>query len=332
MLNELPEYLTNLKNLSHLYLLQHTTWKKIPQGIGKPHFLRTLPICVVSEEDAGCGIAMLGNLNDLRGSLKIYDLRHVKEARLARIANLIDKRGLRKLILGWSTSIGDDDDFNVLEELQRHSNLKRLSIENFGGDRFPHWVSSGLALPNIISISMDDCDHCEHVPSFAELPCLEKLNIESMMRVKSMGSGMSSYRSLKKLHLKRLQNLEEWLEEEVMFPCLEMCIEDCPNLRRAPHSFPSLKSLVLDDVGGTGVVSITSSLTSLASLTIGECEDLVLLSKACLLKNHQLEEAIVYDCPQLQAFAQNNNGEEVDVVECSLQELKLGGCPKLKKL
>ncbi|KAK9159492.1 hypothetical protein Syun_005833 [Stephania yunnanensis] len=125
-----------------------------------------------------------------------------------------------------------------------------------------------------------------------------------------------------------MPNLEEWFEgNEVCYE--ELSIKNCPNLKMTPHSFPSLKSLKLEDVGGTGVVSITSSLASLTSLSITRCEDLEFLPEGLLTNNDQLIIFNVEMCPKLQAFQ-----EEGLMVSnsSSLRELQIEMCDALKSI
>ncbi|KAK9116244.1 hypothetical protein Sjap_015191 [Stephania japonica] len=296
-LTELPEDLKNLKKLRHLLIDEYEKWKKMPQAMGELDQLQTLPIFVASEEDVGCGITILKNLNNLRGTLDIHCLCRVKEASLAKGANLSEKSNLRELRLHWDrhspkgdegddslvlkehSFVGDDsvleerscigggvggDDFLMLEVLRPHTNLQWLTIDCYGGVEFLAQVLSGSSLPNLVSMKLSNCNHCEHIPSFSELPQLESLEMKNMSIVKRIGgrgAWQSSYPRLKKLVLRSVPNLEEWF-----------------GAAAGTVLFPSLKSLVLTNVGGMGVVSITSSLiTSLTSLQIEDCKELEFL-------------------------------------------------------
>ncbi|KAK9130712.1 hypothetical protein Sjap_011199 [Stephania japonica] len=295
----------------------------MPQAIGKLHQLQTLPLFVTCEKN---GISALENLNNLGGTLDIHRLCLVKEASLAKGGNLIDKGKLRKLGLHWDSDdghdscVGDDcDDLQVLKELQPHPNLKELSIEGLRRVEFPGWVSNGLLLPNVVAIEISNCSERKQIRSFGELPCLKSLKI------------------------KDISSLEEWAEgNDVigMFPCLEeLEMYNCRNLRRAPHSFPSLKSLIFWNVGGIGVVSITTSLTSLTYLSIRECEDLEFLPEGLLRNNMQLDVVSVDNCPKLQAFREegllltttNDDDDDMEFPNSSLlRELNIRECNALK--
>ncbi|KAK9159521.1 hypothetical protein Syun_005862 [Stephania yunnanensis] len=334
---ELPEDLMNLKKLRHLFIDDGKKWKKMPQAMGKLDELQTLPVFGACQEN---GISVLENLNNLRGTLEIRRLGLVREASLAKKANVLSKSKLRKLELYWDrySSIGDEgSDLHMLEELQPHQNLHELFIEGFGGVQFPRWMSNGSLLPNLKSLMISNCSNCEHISSFGELACLERLEMRNMRNLNSIGGSKddlmdtattpqsSSYSCLKVLELSRMPNLEEWFEgNEVCSE--ELSIELCPNLRMTPHSFPSLKSLKLEYVSGTGVVSITSSLTSLTSLSITRCEDLEFLPEVLLMNNDQLIIFNVKECPKLQAF----KGEGLMVSSSSLRELQITKCDALK--
>ncbi|KAK9138513.1 hypothetical protein Sjap_009107 [Stephania japonica] len=299
-----------------------------------PSSASTLPIFVASEEDLGRGISMLEHLNNLGGTLDIHCLCRVKETSLAKGA-LNEKRNLRELRLHWnrpsSVGGGDGDELLVLEVLRPHTNLQRLSIEGFGGVKFSAWLSSGSNLPYLVSMELSNCNHCENIPSFGGLHRLKKLELRSMA------------------------NLKEWLEGGgVMFPCLEeVSIENCPKLRRAPHLFPKFKSLELENVGGMGVVSITSSLTSLTSLTIKYCEDLEYLQEELVSNNSQLNVVVISNCPKLKAFreeglasASTSVADEIllntflrklviDEIDFSLTRegiLRISKCPELESI
>ncbi|KAK9138810.1 hypothetical protein Sjap_009408 [Stephania japonica] len=98
-LEELPEDLTNLKKLRHLFIDDYEKWKKLAEAVGELLQLRTLPLFVVCKEDAGRGISVLKNLNNLRGSLEIHRLCLMKEVSLAKGPKLSDKGKLRELSL-----------------------------------------------------------------------------------------------------------------------------------------------------------------------------------------------------------------------------------------
>ncbi|KAK9141227.1 hypothetical protein Scep_010908 [Stephania cephalantha] len=321
---ELPEDLINLKKLRHLFIDDGRKWKKMPQAMGKLDELQTLPVFMACPDNE---ISMLENLNNLRGTLEIRLSGLVREASLAKRANVLSKKSkLRKLELYWDrySPIGDEgSDLHVLEELQPHQNLHELFIEGFRGVQFPRWMSNGSLLPNLKSMKISNCSNCEHIPSFGELACLERLEIMKMSNVKSIGGSKdehmdttttpqsSLYSCLKVLKLGRMPNLEEWSEGNEVI------------------TFPRLEELSIENVGGTGVVSVTRSLTSLTSLSITRCKDLEFLSEGLLTNNDQLIFLTITMCSKLQVFK-----EEGLMVSnsSSLRELNIGFCGALKSI
>ncbi|KAK9141224.1 hypothetical protein Scep_010905 [Stephania cephalantha] len=162
--------------------------KNATKAMGKLDELQTSWVFGACQEN---GISVLENLNNLRGALEIRRLGLVREASLAKRANVLSKKSKsRKLELYWDrdSSIGDEgNDLHVLEELQPHQNLHELLIEGFGGVQFPRWMLNGSLLPNLKSIMISYCSLCEHIPSFGELPCLEMVEIMHMRNLKSIG-------------------------------------------------------------------------------------------------------------------------------------------------
>ena len=95
--------------------------------------------------------------------------------------------------LYWNEEDYRDKDEKVLEGLQPHPNLKSLTIEWYGGKKFPSWVNDLSLFHNLIHIKLSWCDKCEEAPTLGHLPCLGVLEIEGMMKVRSIGSEFYRY-------------------------------------------------------------------------------------------------------------------------------------------
>ncbi|XP_028802563.1 putative disease resistance RPP13-like protein 1 [Neltuma alba] len=139
LLVELPADFHKLKNLHHLDL-RFTSLKKIPPHMGK---LKNLQVRLTSFEVGKCNelnIKQLGELN-LQGELSIHELQNVVHGTDALQANLKEKRYLEELCFRWNKDTNDDsqNERDVLEKLRPHQNLKKLSVEYYGGTRFPDW-------------------------------------------------------------------------------------------------------------------------------------------------------------------------------------------------
>uniref|UniRef100_A0A2N9GJI5 Disease resistance RPP13-like protein 1 n=1 Tax=Fagus sylvatica TaxID=28930 RepID=A0A2N9GJI5_FAGSY len=175
-------------------------------------------------------------------------------------ANLRDKLQLNELVLKWG---GDTDDSkkdrDVLDQLQPHAGLTKLTIENYGGTMFSNWL--GHATFNIVSVQIHNCKYCFSLPPFGKLPSLKHLSIVGL-DVEIIGTdfyGTTASRnkpfgSLETLRFKNMSQLQEWHPftddngDAVAFPRLyHLCIENCPNLTKGlPNGLFSLQILSID--------------------------------------------------------------------------------------
>ncbi|XP_058079962.1 putative disease resistance protein RGA1 [Magnolia sinica] len=246
-------------------------------------FLQTLPIFIVGK-DSGCGIRELQGLN-LGGELTIQNLENVMCAADAQEANLKDKPNLCALCFSWGQDIDLQLEGNVeqtLEGLRPHQNLKRLTVEEYMGVRFPHWMSSSL-LPNLIEVSLINCRRCEQLPPLSHLPFLQVLVIRGMDAVKSIGKHFygddvtEAFPSLKRLTIQDMPNLEAWSGSNGrVLPCLNrLNVWGCPKLTTLP-CLPSLKELELKD-GNEMLLGSVANLAALEYLCISSCSMLVSL-------------------------------------------------------
>ncbi|KAL4632534.1 hypothetical protein ACB092_04G058100 [Castanea dentata] len=265
---DLPEELSNLINLRHIYIDEVPS--RMPKNMGLLTCVQTLPIFVVGQ-DEGHSIEELGALKNLRGEIDIYNLDFVEDEEKAKSAKLKEKEIFR-LVLNWGWNCSHEKRgriYNyekVLEGLQPHPNLKSLTIQCYRGKKFPSWV--GLSLHhNLIEIKLRWIKNCEEVPTLGHLPCLRVLEITRMEKVRCIGSEFYSDESCKNtilfpalriLKLECMEVLEEWKDAKewtsagkvLVFPCLEeLTLFDCPKLRYLPdslHTCASLQKLVVN--------------------------------------------------------------------------------------
>ncbi|KAK4539214.1 hypothetical protein RGQ29_031940 [Quercus rubra] len=261
---ELPEELSNLINLRHIYIdeVPHC----MPKNMGLLTCLQTLPIFVVGR-DEGHRIEELGALKNLRGEIDIHNLGFVEDEEEAKSAKLKEKE-IFKLGLYWKGEVGyRDKDEKVLEGLQPHRNLKSLTINGYRGKKFPSWV--GLSLHhNLIEIKLRWFKNCEEVPTLGHLPCLRVLEILGIDKLRCIGSEFYSdesrkntilFPALRILKLEYMDNLEAWKDAKELtsagkvsvFPCLEeLTLLECTELRYLPDSLNTCASLQKLVVGG----------------------------------------------------------------------------------
>ncbi|KAJ8625733.1 hypothetical protein MRB53_034263 [Persea americana] len=345
-IEELPESICNLhglqtlklgyriknfpKNMKKMISLRHVEFYgdcPAPKGIGELTCLRTWPTFVVSEE-SGAGIEELKSLNQLSGRIHIKDLDNIRNGVSAREANLKAKQYLSALELSWSdVDTAADIEGNskeVIENLEPHPNLKKLIVNSYMGMNFPGWM---MILTNLVDIKLSGCKRCEQLPPLWELPRLESLEMEEFSDLKYIVEFHGDHNckdvfpSLKRLHLSRMPNLEEWSsqatnggrqgkerDQQVILKSLcHLRIRDCPKLIQLPwlRLLPSIEHLEIQTVGLDAIEMPTSP--------------------------SSLRELIVSDMPNLERWSpQEADGDEGNqVIFHSLGTLKINECPKL---
>ncbi|KAK9141389.1 hypothetical protein Scep_011070 [Stephania cephalantha] len=380
-LKALPQGLKKLINLRHLKTDLAGSWSEFPRGIGKLTNLQSLPVFKVGGNDDGCSVSELEHLNLLEGKLKFYYLENLRNVAYAEMANLQKKKGIYSLGIEWDRSEEDRTteydiiDESVLEAFQPHSNLKELWMRGFCGTKFPRWIVNGSALCCLLEIYFYRCNDCEYLPNFGQLPLLKKINIDEMKNVKRFGGAWNdwpgnanvedvgveearrsamtktAFPSLESIYLKKMPNLEEWLEPlPTSFPRLEtLYIENCPKLRITPSSFPSLKILDFSPkTSGIAVQSLSANLSTLTFLYVDGCSDLTCLPEELLQRNKLLHTLKIKNCPLFEGFISKNHNSDCgaestgensscnvrtsDVTLNALEVMDIIGCPSFSRI
>ncbi|KAB2594750.1 disease resistance protein RGA2-like [Pyrus ussuriensis x Pyrus communis] len=280
---ELPRDIKKMINLRHL-ILEGCIWLTgMPRGISELHGVRTLNRFVLSESNClgrggSAGLAELGTLQELRGHLEIYNLRHVvSESNVG--TPLKDKHHLHSLELCWIpredvSAVDEEDIIKSMEVLQPHSNLKRLSVNEYRGVRFASWFSS---LINIVNLELWFCKRCQRLPPLDHLPSLKSLTMFGFDKLEyisenessnSMSDEMmriSSFRSLEYLYIADCPVLKGWWRAHThnsddsssstenlslpSFSCLStLRIKNCRNLTSLPEGIRGLPCLNTLDI------------------------------------------------------------------------------------
>ena len=79
-------------------------------------------------------------------------------------ANLVDKQHRDDLLLEWSRNVEQNGADIVLNNLQPHSNLKRLTMQGYGGLRFSDWLGGPAILINMVSLCLWNCNSMSSFP------------------------------------------------------------------------------------------------------------------------------------------------------------------------
>ena len=289
----------------------------------------------------------------------VAEIMSVKDAR---DANLKDKQKIEELIMNWTNdcwdSRNDVDELHVLESLQPHKNLEKLTIAFYGGSKFPSWI--GDVSSKMVELTLKICKKCMSVPSLGGLSLLEVLCIQGMGKVKSIGAEfygecINPFASLKELRFEDIPKWESWshsnsIKEDVgAFPCLKrFVIKKCPKLiGELPKC---LRSLVKLDVSECPeLVCGLPKLASLHELNLQECDEAMLRGDEVDLRSLAtlelkkisrlnclrigltgslvaLERLVIGDCGGLTCLWEEQG------LACNLKSLVVQQCAKLEKL
>ncbi|TYH64872.1 hypothetical protein ES332_D06G016200v1 [Gossypium tomentosum] len=281
-LQMLPKDTKNLKNLRYLDIRNCDALTSMPVALGQLSFLRKLSI--------------------------IKGLHNVKCSMEAKNENLIKKHNLRSLSLSWPSSRHQNDE-EILSALQPHSNLKKLCIFDYQGLMFPYWMMD-LLLPNLVEISLENCERCHQLPPLGKLRFLKVLNICRISALKYIddtfyGDMESSFPSL-----------ETTANGREHFPLLSsLTIESCPKLVKLPM-IQSLKQLY---IRGTNVTLLTPLIMNATVLTSLQISDFNELPDGLLQNQKQLDTLAVLSC------SLKSSSDLLDNLSC-LKYLNIQGC------
>ncbi|XP_057781563.1 putative disease resistance protein RGA4 [Salvia miltiorrhiza] len=349
-LKKLPSTIKYLMKLRHVCIDFNTD---LPAEIGKLTSLQTLNSFRVSDDKNGCKIEELGSLNSLTGNLFIWNLEMVRDKEEAERAKLCQKSKLSDLSLEWTK--GEINHENVLEGLQPHSNLKKLSIVGYNAKRFPLWTlkmavrygpqGSWIGLNKLISVELSACQECEDIPMLGHLPNLKSLQLQVLINVKSINSSFYGieketrivFPALEKLKFFDMRKLTEWAEAEFegtievkVFPNLRLLdIFHCDQLMGTPTHLSSscLMDLSIIRCSCTVLASIFwIELTMLTRIFLEEIDDLVCLPDWLFYSNPNLSELNIKKCPNLRDLPGGLSTLK------SLEKLIIWNCPNLERI
>ncbi|KAL7234130.1 hypothetical protein ACSBR1_017679 [Camellia fascicularis] len=351
-IKKLPEVVCTVYNLQTLLLSNCYLLTTLPMEIGKLILLRHLDISgskliempmqmcrlkglqhltnFVVGKCSGSGIDELKEFHHLRAKLTISGLQNVRSGRDALEAKLKKKEHLEEIVLGWgNTTENSQNEREVLENLQPHTNLKRLTITRYGGTRFPEWLGDH-SYSNIVSLFLYECDHCFSLPPLGQLSSLKHLHIARMNGITKVGGefygdGFSTkpFQSLETLRFEAMLEWVEWyiLGVEEFSQLKELCVIECPKLVGGlPKQMPSWVRLEIRECS-----ALTASLprTSVANeLVLNGCNGVdlgwqgVSFPEGMHSSFPSLEELIIWNCPEIESFPEGSNLRRLQIWNC----------------
>ncbi|CAN6244283.1 unnamed protein product [Urochloa humidicola] len=245
----LPRGFNKLVNLRHFFA-EEKLHSQIA-GVGRLIFLQDLKAFDVREEKEFC-ISELGQLNELRGSIRIYNLQNLSSEKEASRARLRDKLYLSGLHLSWFSNRRRMT--NTLEGLEPPTGIKTLRIDGYRCSA-PSWITSNFYLTSLQSLHLQNCMKWSTLPQPEQLPLLRELHLILMHNMEKIEVG-----HLKVLELRNIRKLKQYMELEREQACVNLevlDIEECHSLRGFPFQsasgtlcerhFPRLRKLRMHD-------------------------------------------------------------------------------------
>ncbi|KAF9621496.1 hypothetical protein IFM89_021800 [Coptis chinensis] len=358
-LKKLPEGIGKLRNLRHLELEGTDELSYFPRGLERLSCLRTLSKVVLDRDGGkGCQIGELKLLDHIQGELRIEGLGQMADS-IEAVLKKKDK--LRSLVLRFSEQRQDANGEeekrkrieSVLDGLQPHTNLAVLKIERYKGNRFPLWISSNTALPNLVKLELSWCYQCSELPALGRLQNLEDLKFLQLRSVKRIGcefyglgstdgtstGGEDSVQSVvvfPELHTLTIQYMEECEEWHLpfrrgveIFPKLRtLTVHDLMKLQMLPPGLGKLKSLeeleiVRMEFQGLKLFQIDDNVITLSAQEVAVFPVLKKLTLSSLWEWEEQGDEIKLP------IRRDEEGGEGFIMPC-LQVLEISDCPKLK--
>ncbi|KAK6934034.1 Rx, N-terminal [Dillenia turbinata] len=209
-----------------------------------------------------------------------------------------------------------------------HKLLRKLVIRGYCGVTLPNWIGNS-SYSKLAELSLINCTRCKSLPSFGQLPLLQKLVIYGMLEIETIGTELygeasQPFPSLKTLEFECMPKWVNWSLQVGINSLLHLKIKNCPDLVVPVLSmFPSLRELRLTDVK-----NISNGLhcpTSLAELHIENYKNLRTLPDGIMSSNSNLQVLEIRACESLESFPSG-------VLPSILKVLSIWNCRKLESI
>jgi hypothetical protein len=194
----------------------------------------------VGKESEGFELSQLEQLQEIGGSLGLYNLEKVQTKEEANELKLIHKNHLRKLILEWDVKRPNKDpvqEENILESLVPHGSLQELYINWHGGTNCPTWLCDNLSVKCLESLCLDGVSW-KNLPPLGEMWMVNECGEE----YRSSSISPLGFHNLKRLQLSNISSLTKWVGNGAcpFFSHLEtLIVRYCSELMELPFSHPT---------------------------------------------------------------------------------------------
>ncbi|RWR91774.1 putative disease resistance RPP13-like protein 1 [Cinnamomum micranthum f. kanehirae] len=199
-------------------------------------------------------------------------------------------------------------------------NLERWSVQEVDDDK-----DEQVTFRSLRTLRIFECPKLICLPQFL-LPVLEELEMKGVGCEKIE---FSTSKSLRKVELTKMPNLERWSpqaaddDKQVVFHRLvELVVKQCPKMVRLPHFLPSLEKLQIFESNDRLLASV-ANYTSLSELSIDALPEVKHLPEEFGRNHTSLRELRISNCPKL--ISLSNQLENL----LALKELTVEGCNDL---